>query len=204
MSGLKGRETMDYKKSGELIAEARKEKGYTQKEVAARLNVSDKAVSKWERGTGCPDVRILSDLADLLEIDAKVLLSGIAACNTLSNGNLKHLKFYVCSNCGNIITSTGTTEIACCGKKIKELKVNKEDNKHTITCEIVDNEYYIKITDHPMTKKHFISFVGYVTGDRSYLVKLYPEQNCEVRFKKEGHGMVYLYCNEDGLFQKMI
>lgn len=195
---------MDYKRSGEIIAEARKEKGYTQKEVAGKLNVSDKAVSKWERGAGCPDVRILSNLADVLEIDAKVLLSGIASCNSISNGNMKHLKFYVCPFCGNIISSTSITEIACCGKKLKEQKVNKEDKNHTILVDTLDNEFFIRIDGHPMTKKHFISFVCYVTGDRSYLVKLYPEQSCEVRLKKEGHGILFVYCNEDGLFKKII
>lgn len=195
---------MDYKKSGEIILQARKEKGYTQKEVAVRINVSDKAVSKWETGAGCPDVRILNDLAEVLEIDTKVLLSGIASCNERDNGNLKMLKLYVCPICGNIITSTGMAEIACCGKKLKALKASKEDSNHTILCDREDGEYYVRIEGHPMTKQHYISFFCYVACDRINLVKLYPEQNSEARFRGYGHGFIYAYCKEDGLIKKNI
>ncbi|WP_295209879.1 helix-turn-helix transcriptional regulator [Ruminococcus sp.] len=55
---------MDYKKIGELICQLRKEKGLTQLQLAEKLHVSDKAVSKWERGIGCPDVSILNALAN--------------------------------------------------------------------------------------------------------------------------------------------
>lgn len=198
------RASMNYKNSGEIISEARKQKGYTQKEVASRINVSDKAVSKWERGVGCPDVRILSELAKVLEIDTKVLLSGIATCNEVDNGNLKRSKFYVCPICGNTITSTSTMEISCCGKQLRELESSKEDENHIIIEEIIDNEYYIRIDNHPMMKNHYISFICYVTSDKFHLVKLYPEQNCEVRFRKEGHGFLYVYCNVDGLYRKII
>lgn len=195
---------MDYKQCGDILAEARKKKGYTQKEVAIRLNVSDKAVSKWERGAGCPDIRILSDLADILEIDSKVLLSGIASCNTADNGNLKRLKLYVCPDCHNIITSTGNAELACCGKQLKELKVKKEDSQHMLLCERSDDGYFVRMEQHPMNKEHYISFICYVTGDKFFMVKLYPEQNCEVHLRIYGHGYIYAYCNEDGLYGKVI
>ena len=55
---------MDQTKTGELIKRFRSEFGLTQKELAERINVSDKAVSKWERGNGCPDISLLSALAD--------------------------------------------------------------------------------------------------------------------------------------------
>ena len=58
--------TMDREKTGALIASARKERGLTQKELAAQLHVSDRAVSTWERGAGFPDVSVLEPLADAL------------------------------------------------------------------------------------------------------------------------------------------
>lgn len=67
---------MDIKKTGELISTIRKEKGLTQKELAAQLGVSDRAVSKWERGAGFPDVSLLAPLADALEIPVHCLLNG--------------------------------------------------------------------------------------------------------------------------------
>lgn len=67
---------MNNQKTGELILNARKNKGYTQKELADKLNVSDRAVSKWERGLNYPDITLLSPLADVLDITVAELLSG--------------------------------------------------------------------------------------------------------------------------------
>ena len=58
---------MDKAKTGALIAEAQKEKNLTQRELAAALHVSDRAISKWERGAGFPDISLLEPLADTLE-----------------------------------------------------------------------------------------------------------------------------------------
>lgn len=61
---------------GEFISALRKEKGYTQKELAAKLFVSDKAVSKWERGLSMPDISLLAPLADILDVSITELLEG--------------------------------------------------------------------------------------------------------------------------------
>ena len=65
---------IDKVKFGEFVAQLRKEKGYTQKQVAAELFVSDKAVSKWERGMSMPDISLLMPLANLLGVTATELL----------------------------------------------------------------------------------------------------------------------------------
>lgn len=67
---------MDAKKTGELIAQKRKELGLTQKQLAERLYLSDRTVSKWERGVGFPDVAILGPLADMLQLSVVDLLQG--------------------------------------------------------------------------------------------------------------------------------
>ena len=67
---------MDAKKTGALIAERRKALGLTQKELAGRLMVSDKAVSKWETGAGYPEVTLLPLLAETLGITVDELLAG--------------------------------------------------------------------------------------------------------------------------------
>ena len=59
---------MDAKKLGQFIAEIRKEKGVTQAELASMLHVTDKAVSKWERGLGLPDINSIEPLANALGI----------------------------------------------------------------------------------------------------------------------------------------
>ena len=67
---------MDNKKTGALIAARRQELGLTQKQLAERLSVSDRAVSKWERGAGFPDVSLLEPLADALELSILELIHG--------------------------------------------------------------------------------------------------------------------------------
>jgi transcriptional regulator with XRE-family HTH domain len=67
---------MDKDKTGQLITELRKEKGMTQKQLAEALNVTDKAVSKWERGLSFPDISMLEPLSELLDISIMELLAG--------------------------------------------------------------------------------------------------------------------------------
>ena len=67
---------MDIARVGYAIATLRRQAGMTQRELAARLSVSDKAVSKWERGLGLPDIGYLRKLAILLDTDTDSLLAG--------------------------------------------------------------------------------------------------------------------------------
>ena len=67
---------MDNKKFGDFIKELRKEKQLTQKEFGEKLNITDKAISKWERGLSFPDIAVLKDLSEFFEIDISELLNG--------------------------------------------------------------------------------------------------------------------------------
>ena len=67
---------MNEKKMALFIAEQRKEKGMTQRELAEQLGVTDKAVSKWERALSCPDISLLTPLSELLGVTVSELLSG--------------------------------------------------------------------------------------------------------------------------------
>lgn len=67
---------MNYEKIGEFIALKRKEKNLTQKDLAKKIGVTDKAVSRWERGIGCPDVSILEILSKELDVSVLELLKG--------------------------------------------------------------------------------------------------------------------------------
>lgn len=68
-------DNIDKDKFGEFIAELRREKGFTQKELAEKLFVSDKAVSKWERGQSLPDITLLNPLAEVLDVTPAELLN---------------------------------------------------------------------------------------------------------------------------------
>ena len=65
---------IDKEKFGLFVAKLRKEKGFTQKELAKRLSISDKAVSKWETGVSLPDISLLIPLGDLLGVSVTELL----------------------------------------------------------------------------------------------------------------------------------
>ena len=67
---------IDNQKFGRFVAALRKEKGYTQKELAEKLFLSDKAISKWERGLSLPDIALLEPLADILGVTVAELLKG--------------------------------------------------------------------------------------------------------------------------------
>ena len=67
---------MDQQKTGQFIAQMRKEQGLTQRELAEKLMISDKTVSKWECGNGLPEVSLMLPLCEILEINVNELLSG--------------------------------------------------------------------------------------------------------------------------------
>ena len=67
---------MDKNATGRFIAELRKQKGFTQKELAEKLMVTDKAISRWETGKGLPDTSLLKPLGDVLGVSVTELLSG--------------------------------------------------------------------------------------------------------------------------------
>ena len=187
----------------ETIRALRERKALTQKQLAEKLCISDKTISKWETGKGLPDISLLEDLARALGVSLTELMTGDLQTNENRSANLRRMGFYVCPVCGNVITAVGKGSFSCCGIPLPVQEAQTEDNAHTITVEPVEDEICVTIA-HPMTKSHYISFIAWVSNDRAELVKLYPEQDITVRFKKRGHGTVYAYCNRDGLFSKRL
>lgn len=117
---------MDYTKIGTLIYKLRKEKNMTQKQLADAMNLSDRTISKWERGLGCPDISLLIQLSELLNVNIKEILSGDLISNEFVGGNMKNTKYYVCPLCGNITLSTGNAVISCCSRVLEELVPKKQ------------------------------------------------------------------------------
>lgn len=189
--------------TGETIKNLREKKRITQKELADMINVSDKTISKWETQKGLPDISIIEELSRALGVSIAELLTGELKIIDNQSGNMKKIHFYVCPICGNIITSVGQGSFSCCGITLPEQEAEKGDEIHEVSIETIDNEYYVSAA-HPMRKEHYISFVAYVTAGTVEIVKLYPEQNIDVRFRKKGHGIFYIYCNKHGLFRQII
>lgn len=190
---------MDCSKVGKLILRLRKEKGMTQLQLAEAMNLSDKTISKWERGLGCPDVSLLRELSETLGVNIEKILSGELDSNGADGGNLERVKFYRCPNCGNILTSTGEPEISCCGRKLTALVPKPADETHRLTVESAEDDYYVTFS-HEMSKAHYLSFLAYISSDRVLLVRLYPEQSGEVRFPKMYGGKLCFCCTKHGLW----
>ncbi|MBR5981669.1 MAG: helix-turn-helix domain-containing protein [Firmicutes bacterium] len=191
---------MDRYVTGAVIRQLREDKRMTQEELAEKICVSGKAVSKWETGRGLPDVSLLEPLAEALGISVIELFSGDLIRNANRSANMAKSMFYVCPVCGNVIQSAGEAVVSCCGIALPPLEAETPDEEHGIRVEIIENEYYVSV-DHPMEKGHYISFLAAVSGHGVQLVKLYPEGNAEARFRIDGVRYVYAYCNRHGLYR---
>ncbi len=194
---------MDRYVTGDVIRRLRESKKLTQEELAERLFVTSKAVSKWETGKGYPDISLLEPLAGALGISVIALLSGNNIRDGNRSANMMRSKFYVCPVCGNVIRSTGEAVISCCGVTLPTLEAEAPDEEHAIKAEIVEDEYYVTM-DHPMTKDHYISFLAAVSDQSMQFMKLYPQGPCEARFKINRVKYIYAYCNRHGLFKVKI
>ncbi len=214
--------------TGNVIKKLRESKKMTQEELAEKIFVTGKAVSKWETGQGFPDISLVEPLAKALDISVIELLSGECIQNRNRVSNMFKSKFYVCPVCGNVIRTIGEAMISCCGITLPPLEPETEtcenvtgsqqpaageepaadgarvsetaDTSHVICVESVEDEYYVHL-DHPMTKEHYISFIAAVSDQGVQFVKLYPEQAAEARFKRSRVKYLYAYCNHHGLFK---
>ena len=194
---------MDRYVTGDVIRRLREHKKLTQEELAEKIYVSGKAVSKWETGKGFPDISLLEPLAKALDISVIELLSGGTIHNRNRSANMLRSRLYVCPVCGNVILATGEAVVSCCGITLPSLESETADEDHAIQTEIVEDEYYVSV-QHPMTRDHYISFLAAVSDMGTQMVKLYPEGGAEARFKIDRVRYLYAYCNRHGLFRAEI
>ncbi len=185
--------------TGTVIKQLREKNKMTQLQLAEKLGVSDKTVSKWETAKGYPDITLLEPIAEAFRISVTELISGNTIHNENISANMLRSKFYVCPVCGNVIHSMGEAAIHCHGIQLTPLEAEPADENHMAVIERIEDEYYVRI-DHSMTKEHYISFVAAASSDDIQIVKLYPEGSAEARFKIRGVRRILFYCNRDGLF----
>lgn len=185
--------------TGAVIKELREKNKMTQLQLAEKLRVSDKAISRWETGKGYPDITLLESIADAFSISVTELISGNTVYNANVSANMLRSKLYICPVCGNVIHSMGEAVIHCHGILLTPAEAEETNEDHMISIERVEDEYFVRIK-HEMTKKHYISFIAAISHDRIQMVKLYPEGNAEARVKINGVKRIYFYCNRDGLF----
>lgn len=189
--------------TGATIKKLREARGLTQLQLADKIGVTAKAVSKWETAKGLPEISLIEPLGRALGVSVMELMSGNTVTNKNASSNILLSKLYVCPVCGNIIHTTGAAVISCCGISLPPLEAEELDGEHSVSIESVEDERFITV-HHEMTKAHFISFIAYVTTDKVQFIKLYPEGNAEVRMQLRGRGYLYIYCNRHGLMRKKV
>lgn len=194
---------MDNRKIGELIRTLRRERQMTQLQLAQLLHISDKTVSKWERGLGCPELLLLPDLSGVFGVDMESLLLGELKRNPSSCGNVYKTRFFVCPVCGNVITAMEDSAAICCGRKMEARVPVKAAENEKLNVSSVEHDFYIT-THHEMSKQHYITFVAMLTSDSIIMKKLYPEWDMQVRFPAYFRGRLIWYCNRHGLFYQEV
>lgn len=185
--------------TGAVIKKLREKAKITQLQLAEKIGVSDKTISKWETGKGYPDITLLEPIANALSVSISELISGNTVHNSNVSANMLRSVFYVCPVCGNVIHGIGEAVIYCHGVLLQPEEPEETDEKHKIFVERAEDEYYVQI-EHEMTKNHYISFIAAASSDRMQMVKLYPEGEAEARFKLSEVKKIYFYCNRSGLF----
>lgn len=194
---------MNQEKTGEIIRFFRTKSNLTQNQLAERISVSNKTVSKWECGKGCPDISLLTRLAVIFGTDVDTLLSEKIEKNESEKGNMKKLRFYVCKECGNIITSTSDAVINCCGNRLEALTPQKADENQQLSITDIGGEWFIS-SDHEMTKEHYISFAAYISDSTVMMFRQYPEWNLQITLPMFRTGRIMWYCTKCGLFYQNI
>lgn len=188
---------MNQENIGLLIRNLRTEKGMNQSELAEKLHISNKTVSKWECGCGAPDISLFPALSELLGVDFNALFSGKMEEKALDSGNLKRILFYICPICGNLITATSSASVSCCGRLLSAQRLQRAGEE--IRVELIGREYQIT-SDHPMDREHYISWIALRSSDSILLRKLYPEWNLELHLPFIPSAMLIWHCSRHGLF----
>lgn len=190
---------MDQTVTGAMIRTLRRKQGLTQVELAGRLFISDKTISKWERGRGTPDVALWEPLARALGVSPGELMGGRPVENINLSANMLRSRFYVCPVCANVIHAVGEAAIHCHGVPLAPQKAGETDESHGASVSEVEDELLLEIS-HPMTKKHYIVFAAALYPDGLQMQRLYPEGAAMARFRRRGLRSLYFYCIRDGLF----
>lgn len=186
--------------TGGMIKRLREGRKLTQQQLAEKLKVSDKTISKWETGRGYPDISLIEPLSAALGVSVIELFSGADVVNTNRASNMLRCKLYVCPLCGNVIESTGEAVVSCCGIVLPTLEAEPEDDAHRLRVKRVEDEFYATVS-HAMSKTHYISFIAAVRDNGFEIRKLYPEESPEARFKIARIRYLLYYCNRHGLFR---
>ncbi len=147
---------MNHYITGETVRRLRTARRMTQAQLARKLGVTDKAVSKWETARGLPDISLLEPLAAALGVSVPELLSGEQVVNANRSANILRSALYVCPVCGNIIHSSGAAVVSCCGVSLPPLEAEEPDEAHRLVRESFDGEYVFSVPHEMRDRKSVV------------------------------------------------
>lgn len=178
---------MDMNETGRFLSELRKQRGLKQKEVADAIQVSDKAISRWETGKGIPDIDSLKSLSDFYGVSIDEILAG----NSIKKNELEHLdtkkvnqklsklrKQFVVSMSGNIglLILLG---ISLCTRPDTKIETNlNESLSEAISSQEQSKVTSISIKSTPSNKEYEYEYID-VTDQFSGLIDKYLEKHNE-------------------------
>ena len=116
---------------------------------------------------------------------------------------MKKLRFYVCRECGNIVTATSEAAVTCCGSRLEAIEPRKAEESEKLNIENTGSELYIT-SCHEMTKEHYISFAAYQSDSTFMMFKQYPEWPMQARLPIFRTGRLVWYCDKCGLLWQSI
>ena len=105
----------------------------TQQQLADKLSVSAKTISKWETAKGYPDITLLESIANALSVSVTELISDNTIVNSNVSANMLRSHFYVCPVCGNIVHSMGEIVIQCHGLQLQQEEAEDTDGEAVST-----------------------------------------------------------------------
>lgn len=179
---------MNKESIGSTIAKLRRANGMTQLALAERLNVSDKAVSKWENGQGYPDITIIPELAALFGVTIDYIMlgekKGIAVAGTIVADIVKNIDYYpeagMLSHISNIAPSVG----GCAPNTAIDLakidhslpisvlgKVGTDDNGRYIISQLQKNGINVDQVAYGNTETSFCDVMSMPSGERTFFLK---------------------------------
>ncbi len=181
---------MNYDKIGEFIKNRRKERNLTQSELAKRINVTDKAISKWERGLGCPDVSLLEVLSKELDVSILELLQGREIENEVIK--VTEADDYIKSTI-NISNDLTKNKIKNIFNRIIELSIVFIVLLLTIL-NIIQFKYMDKEYTYRVTRDTYETMTGALTMIDNNINKI---KNSKTIFNNEDYELIVNYLEED-------
>ena len=206
---------MNTEKIGNFIKEKRKEKNLTQKELAIKLNITDRAVSKWERGLGCPDVSLLENLSKILDVSIVEILNGEDLKEEIKNKHIinsinyskESYKLKIKSNLNVILTSiiffvSSLLIVFNINNYYKLNKKYKIDDYSVINKDKYDKYYNIIINNQgKYTNEEYKKIINYVKDSKERIDKLYNDYYDKkyytmkdyYKFKEKYYNDIFMY-----------